>query len=113
MWQERELARMVHLMDYQIQLDKARIAEAMKDAIARGLEPDPPPQPVRTTALGSWTPFRSRSSRRMEPYRHARVLLEETTLPIEEIADITGLDVYKVAGLKLKLRRGSAAWSAG
>jgi hypothetical protein len=49
----------------------------------------------------------------MEPYRHARVLLEETTLPIEEIADITGLDVYKVAGLKLKLRGRGAAWTAG
>ena len=113
MWQERELARMVHLMDYQIQLDKARIAEAMKDAIARGLEPNPAPQPVRAAALGSWMPFRSRSRRRMEPYRHARVLLEETTLPIEEIADITGLDVYKVASLKLKLRGRGAAWTAG
>jgi hypothetical protein len=41
------------------------------------------------------------------------VLLEETTLPIEEIADITGLDVYKVAGLKLKLRGRGAAWTAG
>ncbi len=102
MWQERELARVVHLMDYQILLDKARIADAMKEAIARGLEPDPVPQPIRPQYLGGWRPFRSR--RRMEPYRHARVLLEETSLPIEEIANITGLDVYKVAGLKLKIR---------
>lgn len=113
LWQERELARVVHLMDYQIQLDKARIAEAMKEAIARGLEPDPVPQPARPQALGSWQPFRSRSRRRMEPHRHARVLLEETSLPIEEIADITGLDIYKVAGLKLKLRGGGKAWTAG
>jgi Protein of unknown function (DUF2786) len=107
MWQERELARVVHLMDYQIQLDKARIAEAMKEAIARGLEPDPVPQPIRPQYLGGWRPFRSR--RRMEPYRHAQVLLEETSLPIEEIADITGLDVYKVASLKLKIRQGRSA----
>jgi hypothetical protein len=110
MWQERELARVVHLMDYQIQLDKARIAEAMKEAIARGLEPDPEPQPIRPQYLGSWRPFRNR--RRMEPYRHAQILLEETSLPIEEIADITGLDVYKVASLKLKIRRGGTSWSA-
>ena len=113
LWQARELARAIHLMDYQIQLDKARIAEAMKEAIARGLEPDPVPQPPRPQILGTWQPFRSRSRRRMEPYRHARVLLEETSLPIEEIADITGLDVYKVASLKLKLRTGSNAWNAG
>ena len=60
----------------------------MKEAIARGLEPDPAPKPIRPQALGSWQPFRSRSRRRMEPHRHARVLLEETSLPIEEIADI-------------------------
>jgi hypothetical protein len=109
MWQERELGRVVHLMDYQIQLDKARIADAMQEAIARGLDPDVDriPQRKRPQALQNWRPSRSR--RRMEPYRHARVLLEETSLPIEEIADITGLDVYKVAGLKLQLRRGGAS----
>jgi len=107
MWQARELARVVHLMDYQIQLDKARIANAMQDAIARGYNPeaDRIPHRQRPQALQNWRPSRSR--RRMEPYRHARVLLEETSLPIEEIADITGLDVYKVAGLKLQLRQGS------
>lgn len=109
MTQERELARVVHLMDYQIQLDKARIAEAMKAAIDRGYDPDADrirhrPQPQ---ALHNWRPSRSR--RRMEPHRHARVLLAETSLPIEEIADITGLDVYQVAGLKLQMRQSSGA----
>jgi Protein of unknown function (DUF2786) len=109
MAQERELARIVHLMDYQIQLDKARIAEAMKEAIARGYDPeaDRIHRRQQPKALQNWRPSRSR--RRMEPYRHARVLLEETSLPIEEIADITGLDVYKVAGLKLQIRRSSGA----
>jgi hypothetical protein len=102
---ERELARVVHLMDYQIQLDKARIAEAMQQAIERGYDPDADRVRHRRQpeALQTWRPSRSR--RRMEPYRHARVLLAETSLPIEEIADITGLDVYKVAGLKLQMRR--------
>jgi len=107
MWQERELGRVVHLMDYQIQLDKARIAEATKQAIDRGLTPDPVPHRPRQQALHNWRPSRSR--RRMEPYRHARVLLQETSLPIEEIADITGLDVYKVASLKLQIRQSGGA----
>jgi len=109
MSQERELARVVHLMDYQIQLDKARIAEATKAAIERGYDPDADriPHGRQPQALHNWRPARSR--RRMEPHRHARVLLEETSLPIEEIADITGLDVYKVAGLKLQLRQSSGA----
>ena len=96
---ERELARVVHLMDYQIQVDKARIAEATQQAVDRGLEVEPRRQqkPVR-----NWQPFRSQ--RRMNPHRHARVLLEETTLPIEEISGITGLDVYEIAAIKLKLR---------
>jgi len=112
MWRERELGRVVHLMDYQIQLDKARIAEATKQAVDRGLKLEEPPRHrARPQALHNWRPNRSR--RRMEPYRHARVLLEETSLPIEEIAGITGLDVYKVAELKLKMRRGGPAWKAG
>jgi hypothetical protein len=99
----RDLARVVHLMDYQIQVDKARIAEAKKQAVERGLETDEKPRKrTPTTRFAGSSPYRSR--RRMEPNRHARVLLEETTLPVEEIASITGLDVYKVAGLKLKLR---------
>ena len=101
----RDLARVVHLMDYQIQVDKARIAEAKKQAIERGLEADEEPRKRRQAParFASTASYRS-SRRRMEPYRHARVLLEETTLPVEEIASITGLDIYKVAGLKLKLR---------
>lgn len=102
---DREMARVVHLMDYQIQIDKARIAEATDAAVERGLDLETTRHRRQPQALNSWRPSRSR--RRMEPYRHARVLLEETSLPIEEIADITGLDVYKIAGLKLQLRRGT------
>ncbi len=97
-----DLARVVHLMDYQILVDKARIAEAKKQAIERGLEVEPEKRQRTPTRFASTSQYRSR--RRMEPYRHARVLLEETSLPVEEIASITGLDVYKVTGLKLKLR---------
>ena len=40
----------------------------------------------------------------MNPERHAAVLLRETKLPFREVAEITGLDVYKVVGMKLKMR---------
>ena len=49
----------------------------------------------------------------MNPHRHARVLLLETSLPIEEIAGITGLDVYRVAAIKLKLREEGKSRKAG
>jgi hypothetical protein len=42
--------------------------------------------------------------RRMNPSRHAATLLRETSLSFREIASITGLDIYAVVGLKLKLR---------
>jgi hypothetical protein len=103
MSQEHDLARVVHLMDYQIQLDKARIAEAMQKAVDRGLDEA---ERRRAATPRIWRTYRS--SRRMEPHRHARVLLDETSLPISEIAGITGLDVHKVAALKLKLRRDAA-----
>ena len=35
---------------------------------------------------------------------NAAILLRETSLPFDEVARITGLDVYKVVGMKLKMR---------
>ena len=32
------------------------------------------------------------------------MLLKETRLPLTEIVSLTGLDIYKVVGLKLKMR---------
>jgi len=46
----------------------------------------------------------TRSGRRLPPRVFARILLQETSLSIREIEEITGLDVYEVVGLKLKLR---------
>ena len=40
----------------------------------------------------------------MDPAKHAAVLLQDTSLPFHEVAAITGLDIYEVVGLKLKLR---------
>ena len=38
------------------------------------------------------------------PTDHAEVLLKETSLSSHEIAEMTGLDVYEVFGMKLKNR---------
>ena len=38
------------------------------------------------------------------PYSFAKVLLSETSMPLREIVSLTGLDIYRVVGLKLKMR---------
>ncbi len=45
-----------------------------------------------------------RSASKRNPYSHAKVLLKETSLPMLEICSLTGLDIYEVVGLKLKMR---------
>ena len=96
----RAFAHSLHLMDYYLHVDKLRRDAAMKAARERGLDPDDGPPP----ALRAATRDRRASRRRMNPMRHAAILLRETSLPFEEVAQITGLDVYKVVGMKLKMR---------
>jgi len=92
-------ARAVHLMDSYIMNDKARRADALREAQSRGLDAEELRRAVTSSVL------KSRSSRRrMNPNRHAAALLRETSLSFREIASITGLDIYAVVGLKLKLR---------
>jgi len=90
-------AQAVHLMDYHLAVDKMRREAALQDAIRRGLVRD---DPVSQKFQKATTQKRTR----MNPWRHARVLLSETSLPFREIATITGLDIYQVVGLKLKMR---------
>ncbi len=92
-------ARAVHLMDGYIMNDKARRAEALREAQARGLDADELRHAVTSSVLSKRS-----SPRRMNPNRHAATLLRETSLSFREIASITGLDIYAVVGLKLKLR---------
>lgn len=96
----RAFAHSLHLMDYYLHVDKLRRDAAMEAARERGLtlDDDAPP------ALRAATRERRASQRRMNPKRHASILLRETSLPFEEVARITGLDVYKVVGMKLKMR---------
>jgi len=44
------------------------------------------------------------SRARRSPDSHAQALIRETRLSIHEIADMTGLDIYQVVGMKLKMR---------
>jgi hypothetical protein len=93
-------ARAVHLMDSFILHDKARREEALRAAQARGLDAEE----LRKAVTASVVQARVNRRRRMNPNRHAATLLRETTLSFREIASITGLDIYSVVGLKLKLR---------
>lgn len=92
-------ARAAHLMENYILSDKARREDALRAAQARGLDAEE----LRKAVTSSVTQARTRR-RHMNPYRHASTLLRETTLSFREIANITGLDIYAVVGLKLKLR---------
>jgi len=98
---EQEFIRQAGLMEYKLRMDKLQREEALKAARRRGLDAEEkaekgkPKSTIRT----------SRSRVRMDPRRHARVLLHETNFQFDEIAGITGLDVYQVVEEKLKMRR--------
>jgi len=92
-------ARAAHLMDTFIYDDKARRESALRAAQERGLDADE----LRRSIASTTVKWRAKA-RRMNPYRHATTLLRETSLSFREIASITGLDIYQVVGLKLKLR---------
>ena len=92
----RDVARHVHIMDNWVSNDKARRDAALAEAYERGLDNY---GRKRNTVQA---PRRNGSKR--NPQNHATVLLQETSMPIDEIAALTGLDKYEVVGLKLKLR---------
>ena len=94
-----ELARQFLMLDQQIIADKARRAAALRAAIDRGLDwEERPRRPPRAATA------HHASDRRMDGHRHAAVLLSETSLPLREVSAITGLDIYEVVGMKLKMR---------
>ncbi|MEQ9608444.1 MAG: hypothetical protein RLN99_12350 [Kiloniellaceae bacterium] len=96
-------ARAMHLMDNYILSDKVRREEALRAAQQRGLDAEE----LRKAVTASVTQRKSTRQRRMNPDRHAATLLRETSLSFREISNITGLDIYAVVGLKLKLRASS------
>jgi len=81
-----------------VEREKRLWEEAVRKARERGLDGG-----LEAEARQDMRPRRSSRSRR-DPVKHASVLLEETRLPFNEIADITGLSVYAIVGMKLKMR---------
>ena len=85
--------------------EKQRHEEALDAARARGLDRDEA-KPARDPAPRPWR--YAHNPRRRSPTSHARVLLAETRLSLDEIASISGLDPWAVAGLKLRMREETA-----
>lgn len=97
----RDVARHIHLVDNWVSNDKARRDAALAEAYERGLDSD------QNKRAPTQAPRRNGSKR--NPRSHAQVLLRETSLPIDEICSLTGLDTYEVVAMKLKLRSGKSS----
>jgi len=97
-----EMAQFMRDMEDKARSEKARHQEALKAAYARGLDAEERRAEERKKR-SDWQ-VRRNNGRRRNPLVHASVLLRETQLPMTEIASICGLDVWTVAGLKLKMR---------
>ncbi len=102
---EQDAARRFREAEARRAADKSNWEQAWREARARGLDDGPEEKPKGPPP--NFT--RPRSNRRRNPVTFAKVLLQETALPLDEIASITDLDIYQVAGLKLKLRDAEAA----
>lgn len=96
----RDVGRHVHMMDNWVSNDKERRDAALAEAYERGLDSD-------KRKRGSVQAPRRNASKR-NPQSHATVLLKETSMPMEEICAMTGLDIYEVVSLKLNLRSRAA-----
>ncbi len=97
-----DLARFFHLSEAHIQAEKARRDASMRAARERGLDAEEIAAEKRRREREHRRVWRSGARR--NPYSHARVLLSETSIPFAEIAAVTGLDIYQVVGMKLKMR---------
>jgi hypothetical protein len=92
----------VHDIDSWHRLEKERHEAAVRDARKRGLDAG---QRRRETPS---RPYSSKGGGR-DPQSHARVLIRETSLPLSEICQLTGLNIYQVVGLKLRMRAAAAS----
>lgn len=86
------------LAEARLRAERERRERALREAVARGLDRE-----TRGRG-GAARPRPAFNARRRDSQSFARVLLEETRLPLTEIVSLTGLDIYKVVGLKLKMR---------
>ena len=101
MFTTRDIADFVAYSESRLRADKERYERALREAVERGLDDG-----VRANVGG---PVRDAApkpnGRCRSPHSFARILLSETSLPLGEIVSLTGLDIYRVVGLKLKMRR--------
>jgi hypothetical protein len=81
--------------------EKKRWQAAMDRAKDRGLDKA---EEAKKAAQEAANARRRNSKSKRNPIVHAKILLKETALSFEEIADITGLNVYQIVGMKLKSR---------
>lgn len=94
----KDFARHVHMMDYDLYVKKQQREEALAKARERGLDADER-RPRRSDQRAS------RSKAKMNPRMHAWKLVAETSLPYQEIADITGLKNHEVVFMKIQRLR--------
>ena len=100
MFTERDIADFVAYSEARLRADKERYERALNEAIERGLDDG-----IRVNAGGPGRDASTRPRGRCRnPQSFARILLSETSLPLGEIVSLTGLDIYRVVGLKLKMR---------
>ncbi len=94
-----EFASHFDISERNLRVDKARREAALRDAIARGLDRTRQEGPEKTAHRKA-----SQNPSQRSPRNYAQVLLAETAFSLEEIVGLTGLDIYEVVGLKLKMR---------
>ncbi|MBN43386.1 MAG: hypothetical protein CL573_07860 [Alphaproteobacteria bacterium] len=94
-------AKAMRMTDAWTEADKARRDAAMEEARQRGLD-----EAERRKEAAAAARVPRRNNRKRDPKSHARVLLQETSLPMDEICTLTGLDMYQIVEMKLKMRRG-------
>ncbi len=93
------LAGFYDVAERDLRADKDRRESALRDALERGLDRNTRGG-TEKAAQRKAPPSRSKRS----PRNHASVLLAETSFSLKEIVGLTGLDIYEVVGLKLKMR---------
>ena len=95
-----DVADFVAYSEARLRASKERYERALREAIERGLDSGVRARAQHPDRAAAPRP----SGRSRSPHSFAMVLLSETTLPLGEIVSLTGLDIYRVVGLKLKMR---------
>ena len=96
----QDIAEFFAYSEARLRAERERYERALREAMERGLDNGARPRAANRERAGGTQPV----GRGRSPHSFARVLLSETSLPLREIVSLTGLDIYRVVGLKLKMR---------